>query len=163
MIGDPGMIPFKKILCPSDFSDPSYNALVMADKLAKSLDAELFVLHIVPTIPLLYYPSPMGPDEYVDFNVVTYQDALLKEAHRKMDSVVEEKISPEVKVHKVVLQGAAAEEIVKYAEAAGVDLIVISTHGNTGLNLLVFGSVADKVVRSAECPVLTMRRQDARS
>jgi len=157
------MIPFKKIVCPSDFSDPSFNALTMANQLAMSLDAELYVVHIVSSIPLLYHPAPIGVDEYVDFNVAGYQQELLDGAQRTMDRVVEEKISPGVKVHKVVLQGAEADEIVKYAKTVCADVIVISTHGRTGLNRLVFGSVADRVVRSAECPVLTVRRQDAGS
>jgi len=125
------MIPFKKIVCPSDFSDPSYNALVMANELAQSLEAELFVLHVVSSVPLLYHPAPISMEEYVDFNVVRYQEELLKEAQQTMDRVVEEKISPGVKVHKVVLQGAAADEIVNYAKTAGADLIVISTHVNS--------------------------------
>ena len=72
----------------------------------------------------------------------------------------EELVGKNVKVRTQVGHGSAADEIVLIAKVEGVDLIVISTHGSTGLERLVFGSVAEKVVRLAECPVLTVRQQE---
>jgi len=157
------MLTVKKILCPSDFSDPSLKALELANEIAGYFRAELYILHIVADLPPLYYPDHMGFEAYADFDVRKYQMNLIDDAHRKMDSIVREKITPDLKVHKVVLQGDAPYRIVEYSKMINADLIVISTHGRTGWKLLVFGSVADKVVRIATCPVLTVHREDAES
>jgi nucleotide-binding universal stress UspA family protein len=155
------MLPVKRIVCPSDFSDPSFRALTVANELALHFDADLFVLHVVFTIPPLYYSAPAFPDGYVGIDVMRYQKDLIDEAHSRMESIVSEKISQGVKVHKVVIQGDAAYQIVEYSKEASADLIVISTHGLTGWKLIAFGSVADKVVKLAGCPVLTVHREDA--
>jgi len=77
-------------------------------------------------------------------------------AHNHLDKLVAEKISDQIDVKKTVLKGNAAEEIVKLAESDKADVIVIATHGWTGWRHLVFGSVAERVVRLARCPVITI-------
>jgi len=155
------MLPVQKIVCPIDFSDPSFKALTLAGELARHFDAELFVLHVVTTVPPLYYAAPAGPEVYVDFDVQLYQKNLIDEAQRRLESILPERVAPEVKIHTVVLSGEAPYQIVEYAKTVNAELIVISTHGLTGWKLIVFGSVADRVVKHARCPVLTIHRGDA--
>jgi len=155
------MLPVTKILCPSDFSDPSFRALTVADELARHFDADLFILHVVTSVPSLYYSAPVGAELYADFDVQKYQKNLVDEAYRRMEGIAAERIAPEVKLHKVVLNGDAPYQIVEYAKLISTDLIVISTHGHTGWRLIVFGSVADRVVKLAGCPVLAVHRGDA--
>jgi nucleotide-binding universal stress UspA family protein len=149
------MIPFKKILVPTDFSDPSYEALKLANELALHFGSELYVIHVVPLVPGT--PSTTDP---VAFNVPLYQQGLQMSYKDLLNEVIEKWVSKELWVRPMTLQGNAAHEIVRIADDEDIDLIVISTHGETGLGHLIFGSVAEKVVRLAPCPVLTTRRGD---
>lgn len=145
------MVPFQKILCPTDFSEPSYEGLQCGVELASHFGAELCVVHVVPVVP------PLPPDPNFAFEVPEYERALHAEAERKLSEVVQQRIAKDVKARAVVAHGDAADEIVRIAREEGAELIVIATHGLRGWRHLVFGSVAEKVVRLAECPVLTVR------
>jgi len=147
------MMPFRKILAPTDFSDPSYEALNAANELALHFAAELSVVHVVPLVPVT--PTTSDP---AAFNVPLYQQGLQISYEKMLNEVVEKWVSKKLSVRSKVLQGDAAHEIVRVADDENIDLIVISTHGETGLGHLIFGSVAEKVVRLAPCPVLTTRR-----
>jgi nucleotide-binding universal stress UspA family protein len=117
------MFPVKTVLCPTDFSEPSQEALKIARELASQVGAGLLLVHVVPVLPAL----PNDPN-YV-LKVPEYERLLHQDA----------------------------DEIVRIAEIEKADLIVIATHGTTGWRRFMFGSVADKVVRLAKCPVLTIR------
>jgi universal stress protein A len=145
------MLPFKKILCPTDFSEASHRALAAANELALRFAAELIVVHVVPPIPLGPGPPPSG------FNVPLYQQELVASCMKLLQEIVAQRLAKELKVRTMVLQGAAAEFIVRLARQEGADLIVIASHGETGWRRFVFGSVAEKVVRDASCPVLTIQ------
>lgn len=145
------MWPFQKILCPTDFSEPSYEGLQRGVELASHFGAELLVVNVVPVIP------PLPPDPNFAFEVPEYERALHADAERKLSEIVQQRIPTTVKAQAVVAHGDAADEIVRIAQEEGADLIVIATHGLTGWRHLVFGSVAEKVVRLAQCPVLTIR------
>ncbi|MBI3951254.1 MAG: universal stress protein [Acidobacteria bacterium] len=145
------MLPFKKIICPTDFSEPSYEGLQCAAELVSHFSAELIVVHVVPVVP------PLPPDPNFAFEVPEYERALHAEAERTLNELVEQRISKDVNSRTVVAHGDAADEVVRLAREEGADLIVIATHGLTGWRHFVFGSVAEKVVRMAECPVLTCR------
>jgi universal stress protein A len=146
------MLKYKKILCPTDFSDPSYEALKTANEMARQFSAELCVLHVVAPIPLVQPTiAPTG------FNVPLYQEELRKTAEKRLQETARKKVSKQIKVSLFVANGEAANEIVRIAKEEHVDLIVISTHGLTGWRHLIFGSVAEKVVRLAPCAVLTVR------
>jgi len=147
------MIPFKKIVCPTDFSEPSYEALKAANELAVYFRAELVVVHVVPPIPTTSVAPPTEPGGW---DISGYRRQLDESSRRSLDEVVKERVAPEVQVRPMVVEGDAAYQIVKIAEEEGADLVVIATHGHTGLRHLVFGSVAEKVVRLAPCPVLTI-------
>jgi universal stress protein A len=148
------MLPPKKILCPTDFSDYSFKALALADELAEHFSAELLVAHIIGPIPVAPVIPGIAPST---FNVSKYAKELEATSLQTMEKIVEEKVSLAQSVRTIVEEGEAGSEIVRVAEEEGVDLIVISTHGVTGLDRLFFGSVTEEVVRKARCAVLTIR------
>ncbi|MBI4765854.1 MAG: universal stress protein [Deltaproteobacteria bacterium] len=147
------MLPLKKILCPTDFSDPSLAALEAANELAVHFSSELIVLHIITPIPVLGAEALMPGN----FDVAAYQKQMELNAHKNLEDLVRKKISEGVSVRTLVVLGNPADEIVKTADEEKADLIVIATRGQTGLKRLVFGSVAEKTVRLASQPVLTIQ------
>lgn len=146
------MLPFKKILCPTDFSEPSYEALRLANQLALSFSAKLCLVHVVAPVPVLQ--APAAPST---FNIPAYQQELVESSERSLQKLVKESVAEELEARPIVAYGDEASEIVRIAGEEEVDLIVIATHGHTGFRHLIFGSVAEKVVRLAPCPVLTIR------
>jgi nucleotide-binding universal stress UspA family protein len=149
------MFPIKKILCTTDFSDPSFKALIAADEFAKRFEASVMVLHVVEEIPVL--PAlPTNPA----IDVPLYQEKLKEMAMITLETVVKDRFRKKVSPELIVEQGKAAEEIVKTAAEKGANMIIIGTHGETGFRHLVLGSVTEKVVRLAKCPVLTVHAGD---
>jgi universal stress protein A len=144
------MLPFKKILCPTDFSEASYKALSAADEVARHFSAKILLAHVVE--PLVTVPAGSAT-----FNPAEYQIQLVASAKSGLEAVARERFSRGVKVEQTVLEGGPAYQIVHLAEKEHVDLIVIATHGQTGWRHLLFGSVAEKVVRLASCAVLTIQ------
>ncbi len=123
-------------------------------ELAEHFGAELLLVNIVPVVP----PAPPDPN-YV-FKIPEYERYLHADAEKQLRETREKLVGKNVKVRTQVGHGSAADEIVRIAKTEGADLIVISTHGSTGLEHWVFGSVAEKVVRLADRPVLTVRQQE---
>lgn len=144
------MLPVKKILCPSDFSDASQKALGAAVELALHFKAELIVVHVLPVLP----PAPTDPN--ISFAVPEYERALHVDAELRLRALADDIVAKGVTTHTVVGHGDAGTEIVRVAKSEGADLILIATHGATGWQHVVFGSVAEKVVRLAQRPVLTV-------
>jgi nucleotide-binding universal stress UspA family protein len=144
------ILPFKKILCPTDFSLPSYIALEAAIELVDYFDAELHVIHAVP--PLHVVPVP------ANVQLPVYEHEMRGAAEAAMKEVLEQRVPKHLNVHSSVMWGEAAHEIVEYAKRKETDLIVIATHGHTGWRHLMFGSVTEKVVRLANHPVLTIHQ-----
>jgi universal stress protein A len=147
------VLPLKKILCPTDFSEPSYGALEAAEELTQNFSAELMVLHVVPPIPII--PTAGGSLEGI-FST-SYPLEMENQAREALRKVVEKNISRETKTEALVVHGNVGGEIVNVAEKETVDLIVMATHGSTGWQRFVFGSVADRVIRMAPCPVLSIQ------
>lgn len=147
------MVSIKKILCPTDFSEPSYTALEAANGLALQYSSELYLVNVVPPIP----PVPTQIEIEPQFDVSLYEGKLISSAEKLLEEVVEQGVAKELRVRSIVVQGDPSDEIVKFAAEENVDLIVIATHGRTGWRHLVFGSVAEKVIRLAPCPVLVIR------
>jgi nucleotide-binding universal stress UspA family protein len=141
----------ERILVPIDFSDYSLKALKYATELAVSYAARLQVLHIVEEIvqPSFYLSSTIPM-----FDLIPEIKEKSKEA---MERVLDESKGPKVTTDIHVIEGHAARDIIKFAANHDSDLIVISTHGLTGIEHLLFGSVAEKVVRMAPCPVFTVK------
>lgn len=160
------MLKVNKILCPTDFSEHSYRALEIARGFARQLSAKLVLIHVVPRVPVstsiqtgaIGYNAPSGLG---GFNVTEYVKELKASARESLNGIIEKKLDKDVSVEGYVLHGGdEADEINSFAEDQNVDLIVLSTHGRTGLTRLVFGSVAEKVIRHANTPVLTVRSRE---
>lgn len=148
------MVRFKRILCPTDFSEAARRAFDLAISVAEAFDAELYVVHVVPALPYL------EPRPTYHFDVPEYERLLHEDAERQMAALVGD-LQTCVALHPIIAHGDVAEQILRTAEEKDVDLIVIATHGRTGWRHMIFGSIAEKIVRLARCPVLTVRRPPA--
>ncbi|MCK5826943.1 universal stress protein, partial [Candidatus Bipolaricaulota bacterium] len=121
------MLPFKKIVCPTDFSEPACKAIKAAGEMAETFSAELILLHVVGPVPVLETPTGLA-----GFDVAAYQQELSDSAKVSLQNRVEKHIPESVSVRSVVVHGEAAHEIVRVANEEGADLIMLSTHGETG-------------------------------
>ena len=146
------MARMRRIVHPTDFSPASAPAFKKAVQLAKDNGATLAVLHVLPSLPML-------PDAYIA--ATAYDDML--QAHRRqaesqMQKTVKRAQAAGVKATGTVVDvGVAAEQIVRFAKRQADDMIVMGTHGHGVLARVVLGSVAERVVSRASCPVLTVR------
>ena len=141
----------KLIVAPIDFSEPSKDALNTAAELAKESGAELLLVHVVPAIPRLTMPAEV-------FHEGEYETALHHDAEHQLAELVQSLKQGGLKAKaEVGIANEVGMEILRIAERNQAGLIVIATHGMAGWHALVFGSVADKVVRLATCPVLVLR------
>jgi nucleotide-binding universal stress UspA family protein len=145
------MIELKRILFPTDFSDCSSEAKKYACTLTEQFDAELHVLHVVPRL-VGFEPRIFSPGD-----LKAYQDSMTKQAQDQLASVLDSDWRSAHRVVTELRQGTPFVEIVRYSKETNIDVIVISTHGRTGIPHMLLGSVAEKVVRKAPCPVLTVR------
>lgn len=151
------MITINNILCPVDYSIYSEKALAYAIELATRFQAKLYLLHVLDT-RFLDVNNPELPCIPVTANIISEETiAMLKS--RLLKSVSEE-TQGRIPVEALVIQGVPFTEIIRTAKDCNIDLIVIGTHGRTGLAHAVMGSVAEKVVRKAPCPVLTIRHPE---
>jgi nucleotide-binding universal stress UspA family protein len=145
---------WKRICCPIDFSDASRAAMEVAADLARRFGAEMVLLHAYPI------PGYTFPDGSVVASPKMMQD-LAEQAERHLGEwrAEAERIAgtPRVSAEKAV--GEPAAEIVSWAGKNGIDLLVLGTHGRTGIEHALMGSIAERVVRRAHCPVLTVRPQ----
>ena len=142
-----------RILFPTDFSPSSQQAQNYACALAEKFSAELHALHVVPDpMPV---PGPEGSWILPDYSV----PKIVHEAELELAVRMEAALTGEIAVVRSVQVGTTVHAIIDYANKHEIDLIVIGTHGHTGLSHLLLGSVAEKVVRLATCPVLTVHSQ----
>jgi nucleotide-binding universal stress UspA family protein len=141
----------KTILFPTDYSNGARAAMDHAISLAKDYHAKLILLYVIQDISIAewYIPSSISAGELIE--------DMQKSAWQEMDKWFAE-VSKQVKdVEKMVVRGVPFVEIIQTAKERNADLIVIGTHGRTGIDHMLFGSTAEKVVRKAACPVLTVR------
>lgn len=142
----------KTILVPVDFSECSRKALQYAVPFAKQFNAEIVLLHIIETVP----PPPMM--------VVVESDALTAKMHEQAARMLadwRQEITHVARVKSVVRGGTSAhQEILDAARDNNVDLIIVGTHGRSGLAHLLLGSTAERVIRHAPCPVLVVRERE---
>lgn len=139
-----------RILVPIDFSESSKDALNYAVQFAKRFGAELILVHIVePTV----YPADFS---FAQVGFPNIDEELRNESAEKLSKLVAQ-IMEDVPARSVVRTGKAFLEIIGVAKEEAVDLIIMATHGHTGVEHILFGSTAEKVVRKAPCPVLTVR------
>lgn len=156
------MKPIRKILVPVDFSTHSQEAIRAAADLSKRYEASVTIAHVFELLvgmgASLGYGLPAG------YAVLTpgQIDDIMREYEKSLaDAKRDAEAAGALKVETKQLQGPPAIEIVAFAEAGGFDLIVMGTHGRTGIGHLLLGSVAERVLRLAPCPVLTVRSTES--
>ena len=149
------MIVLKNILVPTDFGPPSERALEYGRHFARQFGARLHVLHTVESVMVA------GGAEVPVAAVEQVEKSLDTAARRQLDTAITADDRSSFSVVPVVrMAGAAATDIVEYARQESIDLIVMGTHGRGALKHLLMGSVAERVVRWAPCPVLTVRAHE---
>lgn len=146
-------IRIQKILLPTDFSQHSASATKYACELATKFDAELHILHT-----LEIHPDPT-PDFVMGLAVPRYANETRAAVERSLARVLDPQWSIGRTVVREVVEGSPRAEIIRYARLQAIDMIVLSTHGRTGLAHMLMGSVAESVVRTAPCPVLIVRSE----
>ena len=149
-------IDLKKILCPTDFSENSEHAMKYALTLATLSQAELQLFHVVE--PLTYPQSAELFEPVLDEVELTMKmgAAYQKQLEDQVDALKDEYL----KIRGKLANGNTFLEIIRAARDEGVDMIVMGTHGRTGLAHVLIGSVAERVVREAPCPVLTVKHPE---
>src|SRR5690606_3048542 len=151
--GDRAMIHVHRILVPTDFSLPSQRALRYALELAKRFGAEIVLLHVVEATS---YTTVIGV-EGADVAAAELQDRARAWATGQLARMQRGEVPGSIRGRPLLRDGAAEREIVAGARDEDADLIVMATHGYTGLRHVLLGSTAERVVRQAPCPVLTVR------
>lgn len=144
-------VQLRRILFPTDFSEPARQAQQYAIALAERFECELHLLHVVPQVMI---PLPEAGTSWTVPEADQRQQ--VEDAQRRLIEELEATHQKNRNLVQVVKVGYAVEEIVNYAKDEDIDLIVIGTHGHTGFAHLLMGSVAEKIVRLATCPVLTV-------
>ena len=146
------MFKLKKILYPTDFSEASLEALKYAVSFARSCQAKLILMHVVNekiyseglSLARVSAPEALGQE-------------MATEAGRQLKGLIPADQRAGLDVEMVTLSGTPFQEIIRYARENGVDMIVIGTAGRSGVEHMMFGSTAEKVVRKAHCPVLSVK------
>ncbi len=144
----------RMILVPIDFSLHSKNALKYAVPMARQFRAAVRLVYVVePTV----YPADLGFGQVVLPGV---EEELREKGGEELQALIQKEIGKTVPASWTVRTGNPHQEILREAEDANVDLIVVATHGHSGVEHMLFGSTADRIVRHARCPVLTIRPQE---
>ena len=141
----------KTILFPTDFSQGARAAMDFAVRLAQDYQAKLILLYVIQDISIAewYIPSSISAADLVE--------DMQKSADREMEKWSAAAAAKVKAVEKLVVRGVPFVEIIRTAKEKNADMIVIGTHGRTGIDHMLFGSTAEKVVRKSPCPVLTVR------
>ena len=142
---------FQSILLPTDFSEHSLRAFDFATEIAQRFDSELHVVYVLEP----YLQSADLSWTKVDLKALDREHA--ESARRQLDAVVNERIPDTIPGKREILFGKPFVEILKFAKRENTDLIVMSTHGRGVISHILMGSTAEKVVRKAPCPVLTVK------
>jgi nucleotide-binding universal stress UspA family protein len=141
----------KKVLVPIDFSDYSKDALNYSINFIKCFNAELTLIYVIE--PVIYPPDISA----TQISIPPTDVEITKNADASLKQLINKEIPSDIKVNSVIKTGKPFVEIVETAAEENIDLIIISSHGHSGIEKILFGSTAEKVVRKAPCPVLTLR------
>ncbi len=142
---------FRRILVPIDFSEHSKDALRYAVELGSIFDAELLLVFVVESVG---YPADLG---YGQVGIPRIERDLSERGRAELVRLSEKYVGGKLAVKYNVSAGRPFVEIIRAARDFDVDLIIIATHGHTGVEHILFGSTTEKVVRKAPCPVLVVR------
>jgi universal stress protein A len=144
----PAILKLKRIFVPIDFSKISQKALEYAVPLAKQFEAKITLLHVIEPLP---YP--------MDLTYVSMGESFpIEPLEKELNTLAKKTIEPQLLKEVIVQVGTAFEVIINVARDCEADLIVITTHGHTGLKHVFMGSTAERVVRHASCPVFVVRK-----
>lgn len=147
------MKPIRHILCPTDFSPTAQQACDYAAGMARAFGAEIILVHVIPE---MNYPTR-------SFGMAVAFPNLREELHQRAQAELDrqrQNLGSDLKSITEVRQGVSHEQILECAKAFHADMIVMGTHGHTGLTHFVLGSTAERVLRMSTCPVLTVRKSD---
>lgn len=145
------------ILFPVDFTESSKKIVSYVKQFVQSCNAQLTLIHVI-----------RGPEDFAGFELgaawwTSIQKEVMDGAQQAMEQFIKDNLSDVPNVKTFITIGDIVEEVVKYADANKVDLILLGTHGRKGLEKAMFGSVAEGVVKSAPCPVLTINPYKVKS
>jgi universal stress protein A len=153
------MLTIRKIVCSTDFSEPSYEAIKVAGAVARQFGAELYLVHVIEPIH-----TSSGPAHLLEgdaFPMSQYDTGMVDSVERELRELIEHHQLEDLQTRPLVRCGRPAEEIIDVAEQEKADLIVIASHGLGGWRRYLFGSVTDDVLYSAHCPVLVVKKTSA--
>lgn len=148
------MTKIKKILFPTDFSKYSDYALQYAISIASAFSAKLYILHVI---------DHARQQDYFLVLTLTFEeieDKLMEEAQKKLEELLSKNISQEIEFETSIKSGTPFVEIIRAAKQENIDLIVMGSHGRSGISEILIGSVAERVMRKASCPVLIVKPKD---
>jgi len=141
---------FKRILCPMDFDANSNAALALAREIAVQNRATIYLVHIVPL-------PPPGPE------IGAWSGMLARDCKKRLEQVAERRLGGKVPYQVHVKAGRPDVDVLNFVSRLRADVVVMATHGRRGLKRFLLGSVAERVVREASCPVLTVRSGTSRA
>ncbi|MDY6903955.1 MAG: universal stress protein [Thermodesulfobacteriota bacterium] len=149
------MTEIKKILFAVEVSSLAESVAKWADLMGRQFDAEIHLLHVVPSLEYWGVAYAMDPGQMDDTNKI------IEHAQNKLQAFSDEHLDAGLKIKSRVVIGAPAEEIITYVKQENISMIVMGTHGKSGLDRAIFGSVADRVLRFSPVPVLTVNPHPA--
>ena len=149
------MIKMKTILHPTDFSESSSYALGYAISFAKEFEAKLYILHVVEDVSTAFYFEALKAPSAMEI-----MTDIQNHAQRALEEVLPQEVRDTIATECAIRGGAPFVEIIRYAKEIEADMIVCGSHGRTGLKHMIFGSVAENVVRHSPCPVLSVRHPE---
>jgi nucleotide-binding universal stress UspA family protein len=145
------MFAITSILVPTDFSENAHRALNHATELARVSGASVHLIHIVEPV---VYPADWS---YAQVGFADIEQELVDNATKELGKLNDELSAMGIEVHTTVRRGRASDEICTYSTEHSISMIVIGTHGRSGLEHFLFGSTTERVLRKAPCPVLSVR------
>ncbi|MCS7013454.1 MAG: universal stress protein [Chloroherpetonaceae bacterium] len=143
------MIAIKKILCPIDFSEVSHNAILYGKEFACAMGAELILLHVVEPVTMTAETVPYVSEVELERN-----------AKEELSMLVQKECPSTLTVRQLVKIGLAPDTIIRVAEEEDVDLLIMGSHGRSGLSRLLLGSVTEAVMRRAKLPILVVKQEE---
>lgn len=147
-----GSCPFRNVVYATDFSQGSERAFEYASSLADGAGARLTLMYVLEQLPVAYDSVVAVP-----FSINAYTESLEQIGRTQLNDLVTTSVPPSCETDTVVARGRAAEEILRVATERRADVIVLGVHGRNAFDRFMFGSTAEKVIRQATCPVLTVR------
>ncbi len=154
------MFQIKKVICPTDFSEPARQGLLAGIEMVEKFSAELIMVHVIAPIPMIVGTYSLTGAHLPQVAGTQYPEMLQQMetgAGKAMNELIQSVVPPHIHPVQHILQGRPAEEIIHLAESESADLIVIATHGHSGLDRFLFGSVTERVMRKAHCHVMAIR------